>query len=194
MQTAEYSTTSELHAKAQMLGALLDDFARMIKQPDTAVPAAGGFTELRNKFDASLGLAKSLLVVKVRQSSSTTELSHATSYLENQTLVTKQLKEICGQQTPVAAIGDDEYAVLLLGYDQCGELIPRLENLVARIRTTLFSDDDSAQQCHIGVARTPIDTEDLQTAIVMASAAASELTGTGPSFQYICRRHRVCVS
>ena len=180
MHVAEYETTSELNNKVQLLGALLDDFTRIIKQPDTPAPVVSGFEGLRNKFNTARGMAKSVFVLKLEDSIQANGGNDEA----------KCLKEL----RPVAAIGDGEYAILLLGYDQCADLIPRLEELVARTNASLCTNDTSAARCSIGVARTPMDTDDLQSAIVMASAAASDADDAGPCYQFVSRRHKSCMN
>ncbi len=193
MHVAEYETTSELNNKVQLLGALLDDFTRIIKQPDTPAPVVSGFEGLRNKFNTARGMAKSVFVLKLEDSIQANGGNDEAKCLKELRLTT-QLKQILGKQTPVAAIGDGEYAILLLGYDQCADLIPRLEELVARTNASLCTNDTSAARCSIGVARTPMDTDDLQSAIVMASAAASDADDAGPCYQFVSRRHKSCMN
>jgi GGDEF domain-containing protein len=189
MHVAEYETTPELNAKVQILGALLDDFTRIIKQPDTPAPKVSGLTDLRNKFNTAHGMAKSVFILKLEDPIQANSGNNEARRLKEQQL-TAQLKQILGNRTPVAAIGEGEYAILLLGYDQCADLIPRLEELTARTQAILCTNDASAARFSIGVARTPMDTEDLQSAIVMASAAASEFDVAGPRYQFVSRRHK----
>ena len=92
--------------------------------------------------------------------------------------------------TFAAPIGDGEYAVLLLGIEQCADLIPRMENVVSRMASGRFRADGESLKCTVGVARCPLDAEDLVNLIRMASTAASELGGGGPQYQFISRRHR----
>ena len=193
MHVAEYETTSELNNKVQLLGALLDDFTRIIKQPDTPAPVVSGFEGLRNKFNTARGMAKSLIVLKLENPVQANSEGPEAQRLKREQQ-TKQLTQILGKQTPMAAIGDGEYAILLLGYDQCADLIPRLEQLAERTQARLCSGDDSTVRCSMGVARTPMDTEDLQSAVVMASTAASELTEFDPCYQFISRRHKSCMN
>ena len=174
-----------------ILGTIVDSFAEIIRRPNSSnaqTPVVNAFTELRDKFDASVGFAKSLLVIHVDDGQKFTNESER---LTNQQQVTEQLKLTCGRAVPVAPIGESEYALLLLGYDQCSELIPRLENMIARAKAGHLNGDGRSLLCRIGVARSPIDTEDLRTAIAMASAAASELLESDLSFQFISRRHNI---
>ena len=102
----------------------------------------------------------------------------------------QQLQATCGRASAMAPIGDNEYAVLLTGTNQCSELIPRLEQILSRAAAGHLNGDGVQLQCRIGVARTPMDGYDLKDLIARASAAARDLAGSTLSFQFIAERHR----
>jgi predicted signal transduction protein with EAL and GGDEF domain len=190
MQTAEFSSLPELQTRTHMLGELLDTFTSILVKPEALPAPSHDFNHLRNKFNATREYAKSLLVVRM-QSTYQNNDAHSDSdrsILRND--VAEQLQALCGSGTCVTAIGDNEYAVLLIGYDQCSELIPRLETILASAQSGSFCAHGRGIPCHIGVVRAPLDTEELHTAVAMASTAANELTGSASAFQFMSRRHK----
>lgn len=53
-----------------------------------------------------------------------------------------------------------------------------------------LNGDGSSLKCSVGVARCPVDTDDLSDLIQMASNAAAELIDNELRYQFISRRHR----
>jgi hypothetical protein len=186
--TASFDATQPNPA---MLGNVIDSFIGIIARPEpvSKQDTVGAFSGLRRAFDATAGLQKSLLVIRVKNDVSEDE-EHATTLLARQGRIVRQLAKTCGLNTHAAAIGDDEYAVLLLGIDQCTDLIPRIENVISRMAAGHLNGDGASLKCSVGVARCPMDTDDLGHLIRMASAAAAELIDSTLEYQFISRRHR----
>ena len=173
-----------------LLGNMIDSFIDIIARPKPASKggAVGAFSELRRAFDATEGLQKSLLVLRVENEVSEGE-EDVSALLVRQGSIVRQLEKTCGLNTHAAAIGDDEYAVLLLGVDQCSDLIPRIKNVLSRMAAGHLNGDGASLKCSVGVARCPVDTDDLSNLIRMASVAAAELIDNELGYQFISRRH-----
>ena len=186
-----HATTSFENAQADtaILGGILDSFIRLIAKPKPASTqsAAGTFSALQSAFEASSRRGKSLLVIRVENEGSEV----AGALVDRQRHIVQQLEKTCGLNAVAAPIGDGEYAVLLLGIEQCGDLIPRMESVISRMASGHMSGDGVSLKCGVGVARCPLDAEDLGHLIRMASTAASELGNGGPGYQFITRRHRL---
>lgn len=185
-----YSSLEDSHENVAFLGKMIDSFIGIIgaPKPSHTQHAFGAFSELQRAFDATQGLCKSLLVIRVENNQPECK-EDASARLEHQGRIVRQLESSCGLHTHGAAIGDDEYAVLLLGVDQCSELIPRLESILSRTAAGHLNGDGSSLKYRIGVARCPIDSEELRDLIPMASTAAKELSHSDLAYQFISRRH-----
>ena len=179
-----------------VLSGLVDSFMRLIAKPEPASTYSTGDTlsALQRAFDGFKRPEKSLLVIRVENEGAEVDVSgikeNASAFLARQSYIVQQLENTCGLNTFAAPIGDGEYAVLLLGVEQCTDLIPRMENVVSHMATGRFRANGESLKCTVGVARCPLDAEDLSNLIRMASTAASELGGGGPQYQFISRRHR----
>lgn len=183
MNSTAIALPQALQDEAVGLSQLVGRFLDIVRGPDTNREVST-LSNLRNLFENSVGMARSLLVIRVENENS------AADCLDRQQETIRQLRLVCGRSNPIAAIGDTEYAVLLVGYDQCCELIPRLDYIVSRAAAGHLNGDGGSLRCRIGVARSPIDSEELGASIAMASIAAQELQASGLAYQFISRRHK----
>ena len=176
-------------AHAALVGQVVEGVLGILKAPEEKLACHCTFSELMRAFKAAAGLPKSLFVVRVENDYSE-QSQDASERLAQQAQITQQLASACGRSAHVAAIGDKEYAVLLIGIAQCSELIPRLKNLLSRTIAGHLNGDGTSLDCRVGVARSPMDSEDLTELICMASNAATELGVSDLRYQFISRRHR----
>ena len=168
------------------MGQILDSFIGIIKSPEVNLPRKCSFTELKRSFDATNGLSKSLLVIHVENGLSECE-EDVSACSAHQERVLQQLLSVCGRHADGAAIGNKEYAVLLHDIDQCGELIPRLENLLSRTAAGHLNGDGVSLHCRIGVARSPLDADELRDMIRLASTVAAEISHGELGYHFFSR-------
>jgi hypothetical protein len=190
-----FANTSLEHTQAQAgaLGHILDSFIGLLTPRKAAVQNKSSFSELEHAFYATKGLPKSLLVVRVGQNAASDNDVDARQH--HQKNVLKQLISVSGIRATVEPIGDNEIAVLLNGIDQCSELIARVEEMLSCIEpepATRQSDNES-RNCTVGIARCPIDADELNDSIRLASSAA-EQNGSEHRYQFITRHQRRLVS
>ena len=185
-----YATTSleNTQTHAGTLGQILDSFIGIIKPRRANLPKKSNFSELKHSFEITKGIRKSLLVIHVE--SDADHQDDVNARLADQERVLQQLRSVFGIRATAAAIGDKEYAVLLHGIDQCNELIPRIEEMLSRTSAGHSNEHQVSLTCRVGVARCPIDADELSDSIRMASNAATELVNSEHTYQFISRRHR----
>lgn len=188
MNNLTTASIEQSQAQAAMLGQLIDGVLGILNTSDTKQASNGSFSDLECTFKVTEDLPKSLLVVRVENDFSE-EARNASERLTRQAQITQQLSSACGRFAHVAAIGAQEYAVLLPGMDQCSELIPKLNNFLSRTTAGHLNGDGASLDCRVGVARCPMDAEDLGELIRMASKAAAELRSSDLRYQFISRRH-----
>ena len=110
-----------------------------------------------------------------------------------------------GEGSAVASLGAGEYVVLLRGVNHFPELLQILEYAQSRtrddsgLRTGRRSYREHAGECSpagacfsfkTGIARCPLDDEDLRTLLFLAGTALDELHGDTPDYQFVDGRHR----
>ena len=189
MLTSATFDTQNMQSNAAFLGQVIDQMIGIIKTPQQGQPSHHSFSSLKTAFETADSLPKSLLVVRVENDHSEVE-KDAAARLTQQAFIAQQLQSTCGRYTHAAPIGEQEYAILLLGIEQCSELIPKIENLRSRTAAGHLNGDGASLDCRVGVARCPIDTYELNELIRMASNAATELRHSELGYQFVSRRHR----
>lgn len=194
MTTLTNTTLEHTQAQAGALGHILDSFIGLLTPRKAAVQSKSSFSELEHAFYATKGLPKSLLVVRVEEDAASENDADARRVHQHKIL--KQLISVSGIRATVEPIGDNEIAVLLNGIDQCSELIARVEEMLARIEPepATRQNDNKSRKCTVGIARCPIDADELNDSIRLASSAAAELNGSEYRYQFITRHQRRLVS
>lgn len=156
-------------------------------------PTAGAFMRLEKTYQAGLDekLPMSLLALRVVNLDTDLTRLPPAERLELQAEIAAQLSLASGLAAPVAPIGDDEFAMLLVGTDSCSELLLMVRRLLSRARAGSLNGDGRALLCRAGIARAVIDHDCLGALLAMASSAATEPI-EAPSFEFVGRRHRNC--
>ena len=154
-------------------------------------PTAGAFMRLEKTYQAALAAhaPMSLTVLRVTNLGMDLAKHSPEERLALQASVMRQLSIACGVAAPVAPIGDDEFAILLVGTDSCAELVGMMRRLLSRARAGGVNGDGQALLCRAGIARAVIDHDCLGALLAMASSAAAEPI-EAPSFEFVGRRHQ----
>ena len=153
-------------------------------------PTAGAFMRLERTYQAAFDeyLPMTLLALRVTNLGVDLAKLAPAERLETQAAVVQQLSLASGVGAPVAPIGDDEFAMLLVGMDRCADLVEMVRRLLSRARAGAVNGDGQALLCRVGIARAVIDHDCLGALIAMASSAAAEPV-EAPSFEFVGRRH-----
>jgi hypothetical protein len=192
MTTLANTTLENTQTQAGALGHILDSLIDMITPRKAPVQSRTSFSELEHAFYATKGLPKSLLVFRIEDDAASENDADARRVHQHKVL--KQLISVSGIRATVEPIGDNEIAVLLNGIDQCSELIARVEEMLSCMSPVKKQSDSKSRNCTVGIARCPIDADELNDSIQLASCAAAELIDSEQRYQFITRHQRRRVS
>lgn len=169
---------------------------------ETVVSGVMSYFDLEAEFcnTAAIGVPMAILVVRIDAWRAT-----AASNSRVEESAAGVLAGAFGEGSVVAALGAGEYVVMLRGVNHFPELLQIIEYAQSRARndaglqTEHQNHRDSTDQCSpagacfafkTGIARCPLDDEDLRTLLFLAGTALDELNGDTPDYQFVDGRHR----
>lgn len=168
---------------------------------ETVISGVVPYFDLEAEFrsTAAIGVPMSILVVRID-----TWQDMAASNSRAEESAAGVLAGAFGEGCLVAELGAGEYAVLLRGVNHFPELLQILEYAQSRTRDSSGPQGGHRiQECadeplptvasfsfKTGIARCPLDDEDLRTLLYLAGKALDELHGDTPDYQFVDGRHR----
>lgn len=134
---------------------------------------------------AGIGIPMSILVVRVDDYEAFQPVSEA----DKHDRVLERLSGAFGDGCAIASLGGDEFVVLLRGVQHFPELLQILEYAQSRVRKS-GKGAKTSSIFKTGVARCPLDDDNLRTLLVLAGRAVDDLEADTPEFQFVDGRHR----
>lgn len=154
-----------------------------------SVPRSGvmSYFDLEYEFAdaAGAGIPMSVLVVRVDDYDAFEPVNESDKF----DLVLERLSRAFGDGCAIASLGADEFVVLLRGAQHFPELLQILEYAQSRVGSR-GEDSGVASSFKTGVARCPLDDDNLRTLLVLAGKAVDDLDVDTPNIQFVDGRHR----
>ncbi len=146
------------------------------------------FPRLRESFDEArgLGLPMSMLAIRIGNFD---RLAGRPGGLRRD--IVAELSRAFGGEARVAPMTDNDFAVLLLGKDQCPELVGCVNYALERLSRDALDGSGLALVCQVGIARCPLDADDFDELITLASRATADLPPNAPDMCFVDRDHRL---
>lgn len=157
---------------------------------DQVVSGAMDYFGLEQVFSDTLsfGIPMTVLVVRV-ENYTELEPQYASSSDFNH-LIAAVLSSGFGADACAAALGGDEFVLLLRGVHHYPEILQIHNYAQLRLRENPAEPALSGLTFKAGIARCPLDDECLRTLLVLAGRAVDELEADAPDFQFVDGRHR----